>query len=97
MADYFSGKDVLLYGKFHKASIVYRYLVNDQTPPCTVLHGVHTCVLAKPFNGKIPEHYHVDVKYDGNRYQIHRMDDSVIIFNRKGNVVTEQYPDVVDM
>ena len=98
LADYFSGKDVLLYGKFHKASIVYRYLVNDQTPPCTVLHGGFIpCVLAKPFNGKIPEHYHVDVKYDGNRYQIHRMDDSVIIFNRKGNVVTEQYPDVVDI
>ena len=28
-----------------------------------------------------------DIKYDGNRYQIHKKKGSVIIFNRKGKVV----------
>ena len=98
LADYFSNNDVLMYGKFHKSSIVYRYLINGQSPPCTVMHGGFIpCVLAKKFVGKLPDDYLVDVKYDGNRYQIHRLDDSVIIFNRKGNVVTEQYPDIVEI
>ena len=98
LADYFSNNDVLMYGKFHKSSIVYRYLMNGQKPPCTVMHGGFIpCVLAKKFAGKLPDQYLIDVKYDGNRYQIHRFDDNVIIFNRKGNVVTEQYPDIVEI
>ena len=98
MADYFMNNEVMLYGKFHKTSIIYRYLTNKQTPPCTVMHGGFIpCVLAKKFTGKLPDEYLIDVKYDGNRYQIHRMEDSVIIFNRKGNVVSEQYPDIVEI
>ena len=38
----------------------------------------------------------VDYKYDGNRYQIHKKGDSVIVFNRKGNIVTPQFQDVVE-
>ena len=98
LVDYFSDNNVLMYCKFHKSSIVYRYLTNEQIPPCTVMHGGFIpCVLAKKFTGKLPDKYLVDVKYDGNRYQIHRLENSVIIFNRKGNIVTEQYPDIVDI
>ena len=39
--------------------------------------------------------YVVEYKYDGNRYQVHRKDDRVIIFNRKGKDATDQFPDVV--
>lgn len=38
----------------------------------------------------------VDFKYDGNRYQIHKENESVIIFNRKGSIVNYQFPDVVE-
>jgi DNA ligase-1 len=37
----------------------------------------------------------IEYKYDGARYQIHRDGDDVIIFNRKGVVVTQQFPDIV--
>tara|TARA_R110000824_G_scaffold34623_5_gene109609 strand:+ start:97 stop:1635 length:1539 start_codon:yes stop_codon:yes gene_type:complete len=39
----------------------------------------------------------VDFKYDGNRYQIHKHDDKVMIFNRRGKITTDQYPDIVEM
>ena len=45
---------------------------------------------------KWPKNKIVDYKYDGNRYQIHKEEDSVIIFNRKGNIVTPQFQDVVE-
>ena len=38
----------------------------------------------------------VDFKYDGNRYQIHKKGEKVIIFNRKGKIVTYQFNDIVD-
>ena len=45
---------------------------------------------------KWPENKIVDYKYDGNRYQIHKEGDNVIIFNRKGSIVTPQFQDVVE-
>jgi len=38
----------------------------------------------------------IEYKYDGARYQIHK-GDSVLIFNRKGKVVTDKFPDIVLM
>ena len=37
----------------------------------------------------------VDLKYDGNRYQIHLDNNTVIVFNRKGKIVNDQFPDVI--
>lgn len=37
----------------------------------------------------------VDLKYDGNRYQIHLDHNTSIVFNRKGKIVNEQFPDVI--
>ena len=45
---------------------------------------------------KLPTNKIVDYKYDGNRYQIHKEGDNVIIFNRKGSIVTPQFQDVVE-
>jgi DNA ligase-1 len=38
----------------------------------------------------------IEYKYDGARYQIHRDEDTVIIFNRSGVVKTHQFPDIVE-
>ena len=38
----------------------------------------------------------VDLKYDGNRYQIHLGHNTSIVFNRKGKIVNDQFPDVVE-
>ena len=46
---------------------------------------------------KWPTNKIVDYKYDGNRYQIHKKNESVIIFNRKGKIVTHQFPEVVEL
>ncbi|TXT55904.1 MAG: DNA ligase 2 [Candidatus Thorarchaeota archaeon] len=37
----------------------------------------------------------VEFKYDGERMQIHKDGDSVVIFSRRQEVITSQYPDVV--
>ena len=69
-----------------------------EDPPCNLSHGSFVKpMLAKevPMN-KWPENKIVDYKYDGNRYQIHKEGDNVIIFNRKGSIVTPQFEDVVE-
>ena len=48
-------------------------------------------------NQPLPEEYVIDIKYDGNRYQIHHSPDTTMIFNRAGKLVTEQYPDIVSI
>jgi len=88
------------YIKVHSPAEIFRYLSNGETPP--VHSGVGKfvqCSLAKKFQQpyKLPVEFLIDYKYDGNRYQIHRDRDSVIIFNRKGKVVTRQYPDIVEL
>ena len=74
------------------------YYEMGENPPTLLSHGTFVApMLAKdvPMN-KWPENKIVDYKYDGNRYQIHKEGDSVIIFNRKGKVVTPQFQDVVE-
>ncbi len=38
-----------------------------------------------------------EYKYDGERVQVHRRGDEVRIYSRRGEVITAQYPDVVDL
>ena len=96
----FPNTPISAYIKLHSASEIFRYLSNGNTPPTMTGVGKFIpCSLAKKFKTpfKIPDNFILDYKYDGNRYQIHRNNDSVIIFNRKGKVVTRQYPDVVEI
>ncbi len=90
--------EVDVYAKTNSLSMIVHYLENDITPP-NLVHGAYVKpMLAKKYNGKnLPTNYIIDTKYDGNRYQIHRHGDSVIIFNRKGKIVTEQYSDIVEI
>jgi len=74
------------------------YYERQEEPPLLITHGSFISpMLAKQIpQRKWPTDRIVDYKYDGNRYQIHRSGNNVIIFNRKGNVVTNQYPDIVE-
>jgi DNA ligase-1 len=46
---------------------------------------------------KWPKENLVEYKYDGARYQIHKRGYDVVIFNRKGKVVTEKFPDIIEI
>jgi len=54
-------------------------------------------MLAKKYEDKVPDNYIIDTKYDGNRYQIHVSNNDVIIFNRTGKIVTEQFRDIASL
>lgn len=84
---------------FNSINIVSSHYDMKENPPTNLFHGTFVApMLAKevPMK-KWPTNKIVDYKYDGNRYQIHKQDDNVIIFNRKGKVVTSQFPDVVEV
>ena len=90
--------EVKSHANFNSLYNISTYYNMNQTPPCNLSHGSFVKpMLAKevPMN-KWPEHKIVDYKYDGNRYQIHKQGDNVIIFNRKGSIVTPQFQDVVE-
>lgn len=68
-------------------------------PPCNLTYGKFIKpMLAKevPMN-KWTDDFVVDYKYDGNRYQIHIDGEKTMIFNRKGKIVTRQFPDIVEI
>jgi DNA ligase-1 len=39
----------------------------------------------------------VEYKYDGERVQVHKNNDDITLFSRRQEVITEQYPDVVEL
>ncbi|MFW9889923.1 MAG: ATP-dependent DNA ligase [Candidatus Thorarchaeota archaeon] len=39
----------------------------------------------------------VEYKYDGERVQVHKNGDDITLFSRRQEVITEQYPDVVEL
>jgi DNA ligase-1 len=79
-----------------------RYVVEcyemNANPPCDLRFGRFISpMLAKSIpTTKWPSNKIVDFKYDGNRYQIHKKGENVIIFNRKGKIITYQFKDIVD-
>jgi len=90
--------DVKSHLNFNSFSDAVKYYEMNEKPPMNLSHGSFVKpMLAKdvPMN-KWPENKIVDYKYDGNRYQIHKEGDNVIIFNRKGSIVTPQFQDVVE-
>lgn len=98
-------KDIEKYARFNKTHEICVALSNDVEPECKLVHGQ----FVKPMLAKakketdVVQNPIIDIKYDGNRYQIHHSfvsglnQTSTIIFNRKGNVVTDQFPDIVEI
>jgi len=84
---------------FNTLSDVISYYEMNEEPPMNLTHGSFIKpMLAKALPMKQwPDSKIIDFKYDGNRYQIHKSKDSVIIFNRKGKIVTEQFTDVAEV
>jgi len=84
---------------FNSIKDVVSYYERNEVPPCNLTHGKFISpMLAKEIPMKNwPSNAIVDYKYDGNRYQIHKDKDSVIIFNRKGKIVTPQFSDVAEL
>ncbi len=74
------------------------YSMNEQ-PPLVLHHGSFVApMLAKEVPpSQFPLNKILDFKYDGNRYQVHIENKKIIIFNRKGKIVTNQFEDVVEM
>jgi DNA ligase-1 len=83
---------------FNDISFVLECYIGGKIVPTNLQHGK----FIKPMLAKVkpirqwPSEVVYDVKYDGNRYQIHKEGESVIIFNRKGKVVTHQFLDIVE-
>jgi len=98
LQDYYSlsKEDRIRYCKTNTMSTIAHHLDNDRIPPSLVHGSFVKPMLAKKYLGKLPNNFIMDIKYDGNRYQIHIDPQGVIIFNRKGKIVTDQYPDVVE-
>jgi len=86
------------YDNYHSPSAIYTSLVNNTTLKEKSGVGVFIKpMLAKKYEGKVPDNYIIDTKYDGNRYQMHISNTDVIIFNRTGKIVTEQFRDVATL
>ena len=98
IAKYYTKKISLVkkHCNFNSIKDVVSYYERNEEPPCNLTHGKFISpMLAKevPMK-KWPSNAIVDYKYDGNRYQIHKNETNVIIFNRKGKIVTAQFADV---
>lgn len=86
------------YNNYHSPSAIYSSLVNNSVLKQTNNVGLFVKpMLAKKYEGKVPDNYIIDTKYDGNRYQIHISNNDVIIFNRTGKIVTEQFRDIASL
>ena len=90
---------------FNTTPKICEYLMTNNVPPTDLTHGSFVKpMLAKARKGQEKHKKSIiDIKYDGNRYQIHKSwitqtnSTSVLIFNRKGVLVTEKFPDIVDI
>jgi len=84
--------------QLHSLSDIVVYYTTNQTPPNDLVIGrfIKPMLAKEVPKEKWPKEHIIEYKYDGARYQIHK-GDSVLIFNRKGKVVTDKFPDIVLM
>tara|TARA_R110000744_G_scaffold113275_6_gene212285 strand:+ start:1082 stop:2617 length:1536 start_codon:yes stop_codon:yes gene_type:complete len=83
---------------FNSIHVTTTYYEMKEEPSCSLEHGKFLKpMLAKEIPmKKWPVEKIVDYKYDGNRYQVHKKGENVIVFNRKGKIVTPQFSDIVE-
>ena len=92
-------KDVKRHAMFNTyTDITSCYMANEE-PSVILTHGnfIKPMLAKAAPKNKWPKEKIIEYKYDGARYQIHRKDNSIIIFNRKGVVVTHQFEDIVNI
>jgi len=91
------GKEVKKYSQYNSISDMEQKLSSNVVLKTELVIGNFIKpMLAKPYAIRHhPQQMILDVKYDGNRYQIHKKGFDVIVFNRSGKVVTTNFPDVV--
>ena len=84
--------------QLHSLSDIVVYYTTNQTPPNDLVIGrfIKPMLAKEVPKEKWPKEHIIEYKYDGARYQIHK-GDSVLIFNRKGKIVTDKFPDIVLM
>lgn len=97
---YFNPK-IIQWAKYNSLSDIVTSLENKIEPPMGLTVGSPIKpMLAKKYEGVIPfsDSLHIDIKYDGNRYLIHTMEEGqVLIFNRARKIVENaRFQDVVD-
>ena len=96
---HYMDKKVLDYAKYNSLSSIVTSLDNNEKPSLSLEYGKAVKpMLAKKYNGKSFTNAHYDIKYDGNRYIIHKIDGRVLIFNRAGKIVENgRFRDVVEI
>ena len=98
--------EVKKHNQLHSLQDISIFYSKGEEPPNDLKVGRYIApMLAKAVpKEKWPKQHIVEYKYDGARYQIHKGDyfdlmvrqTSIIIFNRKGKVVTDKFPDIVE-
>ena len=79
------------------AEVLSHYIINEE-PNMDLRPGIFVApMLAKVVEeNKWPKERIYEYKYDGARYQIHRDNDTVMVFNRTGKIVNNQFEDVIE-
>ena len=69
----FPNNNVKSLSNIQHVSTVFSYLDKGKQPPTSIQTGMFLAPsLAKSYSNNLPKNYILDVKYDGNRYQIHK-------------------------
>lgn len=82
---------------FNTPAEVLEYYLAGENPPMELQPGT----FVSPMLAKVVPRYNwpqnriYEYKYDGARYQIHKDNQTVIVFNRKGKIVNTQFEDIV--
>ena len=101
MAKFYGKKlsDVKKDANHNSIGSITAYYHNGTNPPRNLHYGkfIKPMLAKEAPKSKWPRKYIVDYKYDGNRYQIHKAGLNIMIYNRKGKIVTDQFPDVVEI
>ena len=94
--------EVKKHNQLHSLEDISIFYSIGEEPPNDLKFGRYIApMLAKAVpKEKWPKEHIVEYKYDGARYQIHKTGSvvlgiSIIIFNRKGKIVTDKFPDIV--
>jgi DNA ligase 1 len=90
--------EVTTHCNFNTIDAVINYYAMGKDPPMNLTHGVFIApMLAKTLPMKDwPKQQIIHYRYDGHRIQIHKQGESIILFDRMGNVINKKYPKIIE-